>query len=115
MADERSETTVHHIRYQHLILKMRPRAFRSEASVKSGWVQYEIGEAIRQGLIGDNYKLCPVMLDKYWLEAPQLNGMVLDQLKQFLVMDFADWRTDSDFKDKFGRLLKGLGIHYREV
>ena len=86
----------------------------SEASVRSGWVQFEIGKAIEQGLVGDNYKLCPVMLDKYWIDAPQLNEMVRNQLKQYLILDFADWRRGCKFKDKFVRLSKGLRIHYKE-
>lgn len=82
----------------------------SEASVKSGWVQFGIDKVAELGKKAEKYALCPVMLDKYWLRAKELSGHHRTRLQNCDVLDFSQWADPNHFARLFDKLLEGLGL-----
>ncbi|HKY39634.1 MAG TPA: toll/interleukin-1 receptor domain-containing protein [Polyangiaceae bacterium] len=87
----------------------------SRDSVTSSWVQFEIDAALALSKKLNRDVLCPLMLDKAWLDAPLLSGHFRTQLKQYNVVDFSDWREPGHFTTSFANLIEGLKVHYQSV
>jgi TIR domain len=90
----------------------------SEHSVQSDWVEMEAEKArrlekdLRQR--GEpRHVLCPVALDAAW-ETAGWPERLMNQIKKYNILDFSSWEDEEFLEAMFGRLLKGLGIYYRQ-
>jgi hypothetical protein len=85
----------------------------SENSVKSDWVEHEARSArdLEKELGRD--VLCPVALDDAWKDC-KWPARLREQIEEYHVMDFSNWKDDAEFTRKFGKLVEGLDLFYKE-
>ena len=84
----------------------------SKNSVNSDWVEFEVEKARELEKKLNRNVLCPISLDDSWKDC-NWPGPIKTQLKKYNILDFSDWRNSSRFNEQFAKLLKGLGIFYR--
>ncbi len=85
----------------------------SEHAINSDWVEYEVDKAVRLSKKLDRDVLCPIALDKAWLESDRMSGNLRAQIKKYNVLDFGSHNDDEVFETQFRKLVDGLGLHYR--
>jgi hypothetical protein len=85
----------------------------SKHSVDSDWVEYEIDQAVKLSKRLHRDVLCPIALDRAWLESDRLSGKLVAQIKKYHVLHFANWQNEREFDGQFRKLIDGLGIYYR--
>jgi hypothetical protein len=85
----------------------------SEHSVTSDWVEFEVDKAVQLSKKLGRDVLCPVALDRAWLESDRFSGNLRTQIKKYNVLDFSQWPDEQMFSTQFRKLVDGLGIHYR--
>lgn len=84
----------------------------SEHSFKSDWVEYEVRTArdLEKEMVRD--VLCPVALDDSWKSRPWPKR-VMEQIMEYNILDFSNWKDDTQFGDMFRRLIDGLELFYK--
>ena len=85
----------------------------SENSVRSDWVEFEARSAreLEKELKRD--VLCPVALDDSWRDCGW-PGVLRQQIMDYNIMDFSQWKDEAEFRRKFGKLVEGLDLFYKE-
>jgi len=84
----------------------------SEHSLKSDWVEHEVRKAREIAKTAGRDTLCPVALDDSWKKSPW-PGRVMEQIKEYNILDFAEWEDDVKFEGMFRRLIDGLELFYK--
>jgi uncharacterized protein YjbI with pentapeptide repeats len=85
----------------------------SENSVQSDWVEHEARSAreLEKELKRD--VLCPVALDGAWKNCPW-PVRLREQIMEYNILDFSNWKDEAEFTRKFGKLVEGLDLFYKE-
>jgi len=85
----------------------------SENSVKSDWVEHKARSAheLEKELKRD--VLCPVALDGAWKDCPW-PVRLREQIMEYNILDFSNWKDEAEFTRKFGKLVEGLDLFYKE-
>jgi hypothetical protein len=60
----------------------------SEHSVESDWVEYEVDKTVELSKKLQRDVLCPIALDKSWLDWSRMSGNLRTQIKKYNVLDF---------------------------
>ena len=87
----------------------------SKDSLASDWVQLEVKKAREKEKEQGRDVLCPVAVDDAWksdevgVEMPQ---RLIEQLKEYAILDFSKWWDNDAFEEQFKKLLTGLKVHY---
>jgi hypothetical protein len=95
--------------YQKVLLVL------SYNSIRSDWVEHEVRTARElEKEIGRDV-LCPIALDDAWRNSPRPTWpkRVMEQVMEYLVLDFSAWENDNQFDITFGKLIDGLGLFYK--
>jgi uncharacterized protein YjbI with pentapeptide repeats len=84
----------------------------SKDSLSSDWVEHEVRTA--RGLEKEMGRdaLCPVALDDSWKSSPWPKR-IMEQIMEYNILDFSDWKDDSKFDGMFRKLIDGLELFYR--
>lgn len=84
----------------------------SEHSLSSDWVEHEVRTArsLEKELGRDT--LCPVALDDSGKNS-SWPKRVMEQIMEYNILDFSDWRDDSKFDGTFRKLIDGLELFYK--
>lgn len=84
----------------------------SSSSLKSDWVEHEVRAA--RGLEKELERdvLCPVALDESW-KSSRWSARVMEQIMEYNILDFSEWKDDSKFDSMFRRLIDGLELFYK--
>jgi hypothetical protein len=84
----------------------------SEHSLSSDWVEHEVRTA--RGLEKEMGRdvLCPVPLDDSWKSSPWPKR-VMEQITEYNILDFSDWKDESKFEHMFRKLIDGLELFYK--
>lgn len=85
----------------------------SQNSIKSDWVQHEVRKARELEKELGHDILCPIALDDSWQISPWPER-VMEQVKEYNILDFSLWKDDSKFKSIFGKLIDGLNLYYKK-
>ena len=94
--------------YDKLILVL------SDASLRSKWVMHELRKARRAELANQRRKLFPIRLTSFetlhnWeCFDPETGQDLADEVRQYFIPDFAQWKDHDCFEPEFGRLLAAL-------
>jgi uncharacterized protein YjbI with pentapeptide repeats len=85
----------------------------SEHSVESDWVEHEARSAreLEKELKRD--VLCPVALDGAWKDC-NWPARLREQIMEYNILDFSNWKDDAEFSKKFAKLVEGLDLFYKE-
>ena len=85
----------------------------SRHSVESDWVEWEVSKArtLERELGRD--VLCPVALDDSW-QRSKWPAPLRQQVMDYHVLDFSNWREHDTFRAQFERLRAGLGLFYAQ-
>ena len=86
----------------------------SESAVESDWVEHEVRLARKLEKETGRDVLCPVALDDGWKhcrwpERPR------EQIEEYNILDFSNWRDGSYFDRMYRRLIEGLDLFYQEI
>lgn len=84
----------------------------SEHSLKSDWVEHEVHTARELEKEMGRDVLCPVALDDSWKDSPWPKR-VMEQVKEYNILDFSAWQDDSKFGSTFNKLIDGLELFYK--
>jgi hypothetical protein len=84
----------------------------SERSVESDWVQHEARLARKLELETKRDVFCPVALDDTWKDC-HWPERLREQIMEYNILDFSDWKNEDTFRRMFGRLLDGLDLFYK--
>ncbi len=104
--DEQLETAIR--LYDKLILVL------SDVSVRSKWVMHELRKARRAELANQRRKLFPIRLTSFetlqnWeCFDPETGQDLADEVRQYFIPDFAQWKEHDRFEHEFGLLLAAL-------
>lgn len=81
-------------------------------SLESDWVEHEVRSA--RSLEKEMHKdvLCPVALDDSWKNSPWAKR-IMEQIMEYNILDFSEWKDDSKFESIFNKLIDGLGLFYK--
>jgi uncharacterized protein YjbI with pentapeptide repeats len=84
----------------------------SKHSLNSDWVEHEVRTA--RGLEKEMGRdvLCPVALDDSW-KSSSWPKRVMEQIMEYNILDFSEWRDDSKFEGMFRKLIDGLELFYK--
>jgi hypothetical protein len=91
----------------------------SEASLRSEWVMDELRKGFKAERASGKRKLFPVRLIDYetlerWECRDSVNGKDLaEEVRQYFIPDFSDWKDHDQFEAAFARLLKDLRAEER--
>jgi len=85
----------------------------SKNSIKSDWVQHEVRLARDLEKEIERDVLCPVALDDSWKTSPWPER-IMEQVKEYNILDFSLWSDDDKFKNMFGKLIDGLNLYYKK-
>lgn len=85
----------------------------SENAVGSDWVEHEVRLARRLEKETGRAVLCPIAIDESWKEClwPE---RLREQVMEYYILDFSDWRRRDSFDRMYRRLLEGLDLYYRK-
>jgi hypothetical protein len=84
----------------------------SKNSTRSDWVEHEVRTARNLEKETGRDTLCPVALDNSWKKSPW-PARVMEQVMEYNILDFSDWRNDETFRITFNKLIDGLELFYR--
>jgi uncharacterized protein YjbI with pentapeptide repeats len=84
----------------------------SKNSLGSDWVEHEVRTARLLEKDLDRDVLCPVALDDSWKDSPWPKK-VMEQIMEYNILDFSEWRDDRKFDAMFRRLIDGLELFYK--
>jgi uncharacterized protein YjbI with pentapeptide repeats len=84
----------------------------SEHSLSSDWVEHEVRTA--RGLEKEMGRdvLCPVALDDSW-KSSRWPKRVMEQIMEYNILNFSEWKDDSKFDGMFRKLIDGLELFYK--
>jgi uncharacterized protein YjbI with pentapeptide repeats len=84
----------------------------SKDSLESDWVEHEVRTA--RGLEKEMKRdvLCPIALDNSW-KSNRWPARVMEQIKEYNILDFSDWQNEATFEQTFNKLVDGLGLFYK--
>lgn len=85
----------------------------SKNSIKSDWVEHEVRTARELEKELGRDALCPIALDDSWNSSPWPKR-VMEQVKEYNILDFSKWENDSVFEEQFVKLLNGLDLFYKK-
>lgn len=86
----------------------------SKSSIASNWVQTEIRRARRQEKLDGKRKLFPIRVCdmqtlKEWECFDSDSGLdIAQEIREFFIPDFSDWKSEEKFKDEFKNLCDDL-------
>lgn len=84
----------------------------SEHSVKSDWVEHEARLARKMEQETARDVLCPVALDDSW-KTCRWPERLREQIMEYNVLNFSNWRDPDYMRRMFTRLIEGLGLFYK--
>jgi uncharacterized protein YjbI with pentapeptide repeats len=84
----------------------------SEHSLSSDWVEHEVRTARSLEKEMGRDVLCPVALDDSW-KSSRWPKRIMEQIIEYNILDFSDWRDDSKFDAMFRKLIDGLELFYK--
>ncbi len=84
----------------------------SENSLNSDWVEHEVRTARGKEKDTESDVLCPVALDGSWKDN-RWPKRVMEQIMEYNILDFSEWKDDSKFHDMFRKLIDGLELFYK--
>jgi hypothetical protein len=84
----------------------------SEHSVQSDWVEHETRLALRLERETQRDVLCPIALDDSW-KSCNWPERLREQIMEYNILDFSDWKDEDNFRLMFNRLLNGLDLFYK--
>jgi uncharacterized protein YjbI with pentapeptide repeats len=84
----------------------------SKVSLQSDWVEHEVRTArvLEKEMKRD--VLCPVALDDSWKISPW-SKRIMEQIMEYNILDFSEWKDDTKFTGIFNRLIGGLELFYK--
>ncbi|RJP48920.1 MAG: toll/interleukin-1 receptor domain-containing protein [Anaerolineaceae bacterium] len=85
----------------------------SKNSLGSDWVEHEVRHARKLEKEFGRDTLCPIALDDSWKLSPWPER-VMEQIKEYNILDFSGWQDKSTFDRQFAKLLSGLEIFYKK-
>jgi hypothetical protein len=83
----------------------------SANSTESDWVQHEVRLARRLELETGRDVLCPIALDAAWKDC-SWPERIREQIEEYNVLDFSNWKDAYSFQHMFLRLITGLDLFY---
>ena len=83
----------------------------SKRSVQSDWVEHEVRLARKLAKETRRDVLCPVALDKTWKDCDWPERL-REQLMEYNILDFSEWRDNREFTQMYRRLIDGLKLYY---
>jgi uncharacterized protein YjbI with pentapeptide repeats len=84
----------------------------SKRSVQSDWVQHEARLARKLEVETGRDVLCPIALDDSWKDC-KWPARLREQIMEYNILDFSEWRDEDKFRRTFGRLVDGLDLFYK--
>jgi hypothetical protein len=84
----------------------------SKDSLKSDWVGHEVRTARQLEKDMGRDVLCPVALDDSWKDSGWPKR-IMEQIMEYNILDFSDWKDDSKFDAMFRKLIDGLELFYK--
>lgn len=84
----------------------------SEHSLESDWVEHEVRTARQIEKDMQRDVLCPVALDNSWKDSRWPKRM-MEQVMEYNILDFSEWKDESKFEDTFRKLIDGLELFYK--
>jgi hypothetical protein len=96
----------------------------SSNSINSGWVKFELSEAIKQQRVGKPVKILPIVIEK--MEFPQLQETLHTELKEYIDINdidvlrflqqtlYVDFTEPKNYYRSIGQLLNLLGYPFEE-
>jgi uncharacterized protein YjbI with pentapeptide repeats len=84
----------------------------SEHSLRSDWVEHEVRKARELEREMSQDVLCPIALDASWRDS-RWPKRIMEQIMEYNILDFSEWRDDSKFESKFRKLIDGLELFYK--
>jgi uncharacterized protein YjbI with pentapeptide repeats len=84
----------------------------SEHSVKSDWVEHEARLARKLELESGRDVLCPIALGDSW-KTCRWPERLREQITEYNILDFSDWKDEDNFRRMFRRLIEGLDLFYK--
>jgi uncharacterized protein YjbI with pentapeptide repeats len=85
----------------------------SKNSLSSDWVEHEVRHARKLEKELGRDALCPISLDDAWKSSPWPERL-MEQIKEYNILDFSGWDNPSTFDSKFAKLLTGLNLFYKK-
>ncbi len=85
----------------------------SENSVESDWVKSEARAARELAKELKRDVLCPIALDDSW-EKCDWPKRLKEEIMEYHILPFHEWKDEQAMQTLFGKLVKGLGMFYRE-
>ncbi len=85
----------------------------SKNSLNSDWVQHEVRKARNLEKELGRDALCPIALDDSW-KSSRWPQRIMEQVKEYNILDFSKWEDDATFNEKFAKLLRGLDLFYKK-
>jgi uncharacterized protein YjbI with pentapeptide repeats len=84
----------------------------SENSLRSDWVEHEVRKARDLSKDLKRHVLCPVALDDSWKDS-RWPKRIMEQIMEYNILDFSNWKDDSKFDGMFRKLIDGLELFYK--
>ena len=84
----------------------------SSQSVKSDWVEHEARLARKLEQETGRDVLCPIALDNSW-ETCRWPERLREQITEYNILDFSNWRDGISLQRMFTRLIEGLDLFYK--
>jgi hypothetical protein len=84
----------------------------SSHSVESDWVQHEARLARKLELEIKRDVLCPLAIDDSWKDC-HWPERLREQIMEYNILDFSDWKDKETFRRMFSRLINGLNLFYK--
>lgn len=84
----------------------------SKNSINSDWVQHEARLARELEIELKRDILCPIALDKSW-ENCSWPARLQEQIREYNILDFSNWKKGNDLDVKFRKLIEGLDLFYK--
>jgi hypothetical protein len=78
----------------------------------SDLVQYEVRTARQLEKDLERDLLCPAALDNSW-KSSRWPKRVMEQIMEYNILDFSEWKDDSKFDGMFRKLIDGLELFYK--
>jgi hypothetical protein len=85
----------------------------SANSLQSDWVEHEVRTARELEKQIERDVLCPIALDDSW-KSSRWPKHVMEQVKEYNILDFSAWKDASEFGNTFKKLIGGLELFYKK-
>ena len=85
----------------------------SKNSLNSDWVEHEVRKARELEKELGRDALCPIALDDSW-KSSNWPERIMEQIKEYNILDFSSWQDSSTFASTFAKLLSGLDLFYKK-